>query len=318
MKEEFNLNLTQIQHFISAANHLNFTEAARSLYITQPSLSNSIAALEKELGFELFIRTKKFVRLTPAGSVLYKEFSNLSDQINSSIAKAHQANLGIDGNISIGCLEAIDTSFFLPQIVNNFIGKYPNVGLTFERYSFRALREKLLNGYFDIIFTLSFEINAMPKIQWDTICNSQAIIAVPVSNPLSSRDTITMADIKDETLSIIAPTESAEGAKALLELCNRYNFNPNKIKYCPSLEAMLLYLESGFGVALLDKTIKFNNTSKIKFFDVPIETGIIDIIFAWKDNNFSPSLSLFLNSLLDMPAKDFNLHNNIRVNSNEC
>ena len=61
----------QIQCFMTVAEYLNFTEAASQLFVAQSSLSRNISNLEEELSLQLFLRTKKYVRLTPAGAILF-------------------------------------------------------------------------------------------------------------------------------------------------------------------------------------------------------------------------------------------------------
>ena len=73
----YKINFQQMEYFLSVAEKLNFTEAAKSLYISQPSLSKQISLLEEELGFALFIRNKRSVRLTPAGEVLNRKWKLL-------------------------------------------------------------------------------------------------------------------------------------------------------------------------------------------------------------------------------------------------
>ena len=301
------MNLTHIQYFLTAAKYLNFTEASKNLYIAQPTLSNTIANLEKEVGFKLFVRNRKSVKLTAGGTVLYNEFSNIIDNINNSIEKAREANIGTDGKIRIGCLEAINTSFLFQKIVTKFMESYPKIELAFERYSFRILREKLLNDELDVIFTFSFEINSIPDIKWMSIYSSKAVIAVPLSNPLSIKDSITFAELKEETISVISPDESPGGAKGVLEICKRHGFRKGNIKYCPNLESLLLYLESGFGVALVDESIKINDFSNIKF--LALEEEKVDIVMVWKEENPLLNLPLFIDLVLDMPINTFNLKN---------
>lgn len=65
------MTFNQIKYFVTVAECLSFTEAAKCLFITQPALSRQINAMEEELGTRLFIREKKRLKLTPGGSVLY-------------------------------------------------------------------------------------------------------------------------------------------------------------------------------------------------------------------------------------------------------
>ena len=86
------MNTTQIKYFLTAARTLNFTEAANQLYISQPALSKQITAIESELNMQLFIRSKKKVRLTPAGAVLLKEFPGIEEHYEDVVRKARIAN----------------------------------------------------------------------------------------------------------------------------------------------------------------------------------------------------------------------------------
>ena len=139
------ITLLQIEYFIAVARHLNFTEAAKSLYVSQPSLSKQIAILEDEIGIQLFFRTKRDVRLTAAGMVLLKEMGGVIEQIENAIEKSKKPDLGENSTLTIGCLDAMDMRTFLPTIIKKFKEKYPNVNLILERHSFKVLREKLIN-----------------------------------------------------------------------------------------------------------------------------------------------------------------------------
>jgi len=128
------------------------TEAAKSLYVSQPSLSKQIAILESEIGVQLFYRTKRDVRLTQAGVVFFKELNGISELIESAVEKSRNPDLGESGTITIGCLEAMDTGKFLHAIVKKIMLKHPSVNIIFERHTFKMLREKFINGTLDIIF----------------------------------------------------------------------------------------------------------------------------------------------------------------------
>ena len=75
------MNLIQIRYFVSVADNMSFTQAAKKLYISQPSISKQVAALEDELGIKLFRRTGKAPQLTSAGELLYHDFKLLMNNI---------------------------------------------------------------------------------------------------------------------------------------------------------------------------------------------------------------------------------------------
>ena len=91
------MTIFQIQCFLNVAEYLNFTEAANHLFVAQSSLSRNVSNLEEELGMKLFVRTKKYVRLTSSGAILYEEFSKLMKLGEAAVQKARNAELGENG-----------------------------------------------------------------------------------------------------------------------------------------------------------------------------------------------------------------------------
>ena len=96
------MNFSQIRCFLAAADCLSFTRAADRLYLSQPVLSRQIAAMEEELGIQLFIREKKAVRLTPAGEIFAAGMKRLSDDYQSLLEKASAVHNGFEGSLNVG------------------------------------------------------------------------------------------------------------------------------------------------------------------------------------------------------------------------
>ena len=290
------ITLLQIEYFIAVARYLNFTEAAKSLYVSQPSLSKQIAILEDEIGIQLFFRTKRDVRLTAAGMVLLKEMGGVIEQIENAIEKSKKPDLGENSTVTIGCLDAMDMRTFLPRIIKKFKEKYPNVNLILERHSFKVLREKLINKTLDVIFTLSFELDDSLGILSDVVHKGNGYIVIDKSNPLANRNDLTLSDIKDENFVIISRDESPKGFDSIISLCRKNGFTPKIVKQLPNIESLLLCVESGIGIALLDSNIRMHNSDNIKGFK--IEDNFIEVIMAWKKENMNTAIPLFTNSVL--------------------
>jgi len=290
------ITLLQIEYFFAVAKHLNFTEAAKSLYVSQPSLSKQIAILEDEIDIQLFFRTKRDVRLTAAGMVLLKEMGGVIERIETAIEKSKKPDLGENSTVTIGCLDAMDMRTFLPTIIKKFKEKYPNVNLILERHSFKVLREKLINKTLDVIFTLSFELDDSLGILSDVVHKGNGYIVIDKSNPLANRNDLTLSDIKDENFVIISRDESPKGFDSIISLCRKNGFTPKIVKQLPNIESLLLCVESGIGIALLDSNIRMHNSDNIKGFK--IEDNFIEVIMAWKKENMNTAIPLFTNSVL--------------------
>ena len=110
------MNLDKIRMFISAAEHLNFTKAAKDMYISQPTLSRHISDLESSLGIELFKRTTRNVSLTPAGEQFLIEAQDIMRRYDSLMERVSGLGEGVSGTFSIGYLELFITEH-LPRII---------------------------------------------------------------------------------------------------------------------------------------------------------------------------------------------------------
>ena len=91
------MDIRGIKYFISAAECLNFTRAARECFITQTAMSQHIANMEKELGFQLFLRNNRNVELTPAGRDFYEQMKLVVHGYDNAVR--HSRNLSSGGEV---------------------------------------------------------------------------------------------------------------------------------------------------------------------------------------------------------------------------
>jgi DNA-binding transcriptional LysR family regulator len=295
------ITLLQIEYFLAVAKYLSFTEAARNLYISQPSLSKQIAMLEEEMGVKLFYRTRRDVRLTPSGAVLYSELEGLTDSIEKAIDKAKQPDIGQKLSLSISCLEAMDTDLFIPPLIRLFKEKHPGVALSLERHSFKALREKLISGSLEIVFTISFEVSDMPGIVQDEVYRENSGIFMSRANPLAAKEKITLEDVRGEDFVMISREESPNGFDGIIALCRKHGFKPNIVKQLPNIESLLLCVELGLGITIFDSNIRMGGKNDLKFFR--LEEDFLCVVMAWKKDNMNPAVSMFVNSALSSMAE---------------
>lgn len=290
------MNTQQIRYFTAVARHLNFTEAARSVHLSQPALSKQIALLESELGFDLFVRTSRSVRLTPAGVVLLKKLEHISGLLEAAIENARAASAGKTGSLSVGCLEALDIREFLPDAMAAFIKEYPDIKLSLERKSFKALLDALYGGTLDIIFTYSFEVEGRSDLDCQTIVEMPGTIVLHENHPLAHSGVPKPEDLKNDPLIIISENESPSGNRALLQFLEMNGFHPETIKQAPNLESILLYLELGVGYTVLSRYNRLYQNPSLRFIDLPNNPSI-GVVAAWKKDNRNSAVPLFIQGL---------------------
>ncbi len=134
--------------FYFVAYYQNITLAAKALYLTQPTVSHYILNLEKELNCKLFIRSKKGMRLSPEGELLFEHISKAYDEISQGEEKLQEYLSMGRGLIKIGASETSLRSYLIP-ILGKFKAQYPNIQLRICNTTCELVNESIRNGSLD-------------------------------------------------------------------------------------------------------------------------------------------------------------------------
>jgi DNA-binding transcriptional LysR family regulator len=249
------MNILKMRYFIEVARCGSFSEAARRLYTAQPNLSKQIAQMEGELGFSLFIRKHRSIELTPAGEYLYRQWKDVPDHIADDI-EAARALANRNEALCIGVLEGQDVNEVLHARLGVVSSLYPDLNIILERNSYQNLRSGLRSSHYDIIITLSFDVENEPGFSLHPLYEKVPAIAMDCHHPLAQKENLSLLDLKDEPFVVISEQESPGGYRRLIESCAAYGFTPNIVRAPRSLESLLLCVEMGVGIAMLDQNTR--------------------------------------------------------------
>lgn len=124
------LDWDKLKFFYYVAKCNSFTNAAKYLHLTQPSISRAIKSLEEQLGLELFIRTTKRLVMTEEGEILLKMIQRLIEDFETTITGIHEDQREPQGPIRIWTTEGL-LNYYLLRYIPEFLEKYPGISLTF-------------------------------------------------------------------------------------------------------------------------------------------------------------------------------------------
>jgi len=283
---------------MTAAEHLNFSRAASELFMAQSSLSKNILNLELELGIKLFVRTKRYVRLTPSGAILYEEFRKLIKQYEGALTKALKVNLDTESSIRIGIVEAQKTDIFLPGAVANLKKSQPSIHIHLTRGNFKDLRELLFENTIDVGVTFEFDLNEfdLQTFEFYNFLNFSGECFISAYHPLADKEELSFKDLQQETLIAISPEVSKGGYEKLIREFEIQNALPGNIQTVDSVEDIILLVESGLGISILDKNCIIYDKPTIK--QIPIKGDPkITLAAVWKKSNVNPVIPMFINAL---------------------
>lgn len=289
------MNLLQIHYFLAAADCLSFTQAADLLYITQPALSRQITAIEKELNLQLFVRTSRAVRLTPAGQALYEELRPVYHGYQRAVARAKAAQQGLSGRLNIGVLDGTRVDELLPPVLEAFSRAYPYVELSLSYHSFNTLASMLYDGGLDLALTLYFDVQGREKLRFRVLEEGRDHIVLLRSHPLALRESVRLWELRDETFIIVDYHDSAVSPRLILDACRGQGFTP-RVRFSPSIQTSMLWVQAGLGLAMLDSHNILRCDPHIKFLDVE-QVSDPSLTAAWHQDSINPALPAFLEIL---------------------
>lgn len=188
-----------MRYFVAVAEELSFTRAALRLHMAQPPLSRAVKNLEKQLGVSLFDRTTRRVELTSAGRLLLEEARTTIDRFDNALARAAQAGRIEDNTLRVGFRPAASLPLLEP-VVREFRARYPQVRVESSRIEWSDQAACLLTGRVDTAFTLhplhDHQIDMVPLLA------APRAVAMPTDHPLSARGSLSIDDLRTESLAI--------------------------------------------------------------------------------------------------------------------
>ncbi len=290
------MEIQLLREFVCLAEHLNFSTAAKELFIAQPVLSRHIADLEYSLGVQLFARNKQNVRLTPIGAAVLSEAKTMLAHYEAGIQKIRLAVAGFAGQLKIGFLGATAKNFF-PALISRFRSTYPNVDLQLSQLNLGALANALKRGDFDIYFTLSFDLLNMSGLCWQTLYTDSLAVVLRHDHPAANAGKIALSALSPEKFIFLAPEESPGLYNQIMTLCAAGGFAPQVAKLAAFPENALLLVESGIGAAVLPRHIEVYAGPELRFLEIAGHDTEFEVVVVWKQSHANPAVPVFLQEL---------------------
>lgn len=292
------MNSEQLRYFLSVAKHLNFTEAAKDFYITQPAISRQISELERELNAKLFHRSTRNVSLTRSGELFLEDAKRLLALEESSRERIKLVNSS--GNLSLRIAYLLSPcKSFLPELINHFHALFPQVNIALTRKNAQEISESMSCRDYDLYFSLThdLELSGLPckHIFTDSFC-----IICRSDHPCISDTKIDYNKIATEPFLLYDPEKAPLMSKQIFQVCRELHFSPRVTHYCQSMSEILFSAEAGLGISILPYKIKDYMAISLAYLPLNIKTRGSRIGVAWDPDKENPAAAWFLDLLNQM------------------
>ncbi|MCQ2177230.1 MAG: LysR substrate-binding domain-containing protein [Bacteroidales bacterium] len=206
------MELRQLKYFVRTAQTLNFSEAARSLYVSQSTLSQQIKALENELGTVLFQRDSHSAALTQSGAMLLPLAIQTIQDAEACKAQVDDLKEMLTGELNIGVTYSF--SHILTETVKNFLKEYPGVKLNIFYRNMVELMEALRHREVDLV--LAFKPGqSYDEIESSNLFSDKLAVIMRKDHPLAGRESIKIDELKRYRIAI--PAKGLQARNSLEE-----------------------------------------------------------------------------------------------------
>lgn len=191
------MDYQKIKYFLKAAETLNFSEAARQMYITPQSFGKQISLLEQEMGFALFERNTRQIKLTSSGRMIYESLSSRIADLEMEYERLCQIGNKRSRQIRIGVFNALSRTKVVSPIVNSILANYPDRDINIRMCDMSTLKTDMQNGQLDLCITATHEAEPNWSV-CERVClyKSPASIVVSKYHPWYVQDSITEIDMR--------------------------------------------------------------------------------------------------------------------------
>ena len=240
------ISLKQLQYFAAVAEYGSFRQAAFRLGITQPTLSNQIAIMEKALKIQLFERTRKGINVTPQGRDLLLSARRVLEEAQGFISQSAILSGGGIGTFRLGVTPTLGP-YLLPHILTPIHNKYSDLKLYVRENAPSELETGLINGQHDLILTtlpiMSSELVVAPLFR------EPIKLALARDHRLAGRLTINREDLLGEP--VLTISEHHLFHRQITELCEQVGAHVLRDYEGTSLDTLRQMVVMGMGVAFL-------------------------------------------------------------------
>ncbi len=311
------MELRQLRSFVVVAEEMNVGRAAVRLHLTQPSLSRQIAALEHDLGVELFGRVRRRFVLTAAGETFLADAQDLLRRSDEAVRAAQRTQRGELGTLRLRFVQSA-TFETLPRILGAFREAYPEVVLDLETLTTLRQTQALRDGRIDVGLLRpnapgpasspylgkrgasgggTTVVELAPGLASRAVSEDPLVAVLPARHRLARRKRIRLAELADEAFVFYSRPSGPVVHDPIVGYCRAAGFMPRIEQEAADVQTIVSLVAAGLGVSLLIGPTPPSNPDAVVYRELSDDLPPWQLSVAWSPDNRSPVLARFLELL---------------------
>jgi DNA-binding transcriptional LysR family regulator len=295
------MELRHLRYFVAVGEDQHYGRASRRLGVAQPALSRQIQDLETEIGFKLFDRMPRGVKLSAAGELFLKDARRILQDVGDATTRAARLARGQSGTLRVGFAENVSWHGVVPESFRRFREHQPGADLQLQPAASLEQLEAIRSSRLDAGF-----VNFMPKADADldqlAVGRQQVELALPKRHPLTRLKKLRLRDLTDAPFIWFPRRASPAFYDRLMHECYRGGLKSPRIIQEGLNEATILSLVStGLGVGWVLGSARWRCPQTVAVLPVVDLNMAVSLALAWRRDNTSPLLARFIDEVRRMP-----------------
>lgn len=296
------MELRQLVYALQIAKELNFSRAAEKLHIAQPSLSQQLSKLEKEIGIRLFQRNTNSVELTYAGAVFMEKAQSIVGMVDQLRREMDDISQMRKGKLIVGSLP-ITGSHILPLVLPVFRERYPYIEIVLMEETTASLISLTASGHTDICL-VSLPIDD-EGLAYTTLIEEEICIAVPPDHPLAALEAdggcVPVSELRNEPFIVL---KKGQGFREIaLDLCRQAGFEPHIVFESANIETVQSLVAAGMGIAFVPHMVTRGRASSLapRYVQLSEPRPSRTLVIAYRKGNYlSKAAEAFIQTLTEV------------------
>jgi DNA-binding transcriptional LysR family regulator len=245
------VQLQQLAYFVAVADTRHFTRAAEEVHVSQPSLSQQIKALERELGAELFSRARGHITLTDAGEALLPLARRILADADTARQEVQELAHLRRGRVRLGATPSLCTGL-LPDVLRAFHDRHPGIALLVEEGGSHDLVRELARGALDLALVVLPLPTPSPALTTVELFEEDLVVVSSAEAP-APRSPLRVADLEGRPMVMFR--HGYDLRDLTLAACRAAGFEPYFTVEGGEMDAVLGFVRAGLGLAVVPQMV---------------------------------------------------------------
>ncbi len=295
------MELRHLRYFVAVGEEQHYGRAAQRLHLAQPALSRQIQDLEEEIGFKLFDRLARGVKISAAGKFFLEDARRILQLVNEAAARAKRVALGQTGALRVGFVESISWHGVVPNAFRQFCQRQPEAELQLRPLSSLEQMEAVADGRLDAGFVFAIA-NISRELAQLPVASLNLMLAAPRGHSLTKLKKLRLRDLSDCSFIWFPRRESPAYYDRLMQECFRGGLKTPRIVQEAVNEATILSLVScRMGVAFVSGATRWRCPAGVVLLPVVDLDLPLPFALVWRNDNASPLLAKFVADVRLLP-----------------